>query len=141
MTCATNLPKALDTLDTNRDSVTRNAGHHDARGAKVKLTRTTTKRTKRTTRRTTREAWMVLKDRITLATLMAIHKVTQRELAEAAGWKSHGHVGNLLRGTKSTVTPPSAFRIAERLGVRTEDLFVPRVTKKTSQPVRKQHAA
>jgi transcriptional regulator with XRE-family HTH domain len=84
---------------------------------------------------------MVLKDRIRLATLMAINNVKQRELAEAAGWKSHGHVGNLLRGTKKTVTPASAILISQRLGVKVEDLFMPRACTKSAAPMRKKHAA
>ena len=107
----------------------------------MKITRTNTKRPSRRTRRTTREAWMILKDRIRLATLMTINNVRQRELAEAAGWKSHGHVGNLLRGTKRTVTPASAIRIADRLGVSVEDLFTPRASTKRAPHVRTKTAA
>lgn len=84
---------------------------------------------------------MVLKDRIRLARLMAKNKITQRQLAEAVGWKSHGHVGNLIRGSKDSVTPASAILIAEKLGVRTEDLFVPRVSKKAVAHVRSRRVA
>jgi transcriptional regulator with XRE-family HTH domain len=84
---------------------------------------------------------MILRDRIALAWLMKSKHITQRQLAEAAGWKSHGHVGNLLRGTKKTVTPESAFRIAQRLGVRPDDLFVPRVSTKPVERVRSKSVA
>jgi transcriptional regulator with XRE-family HTH domain len=89
----------------------------------------------------TREAWMVLKDRIRLARLMRKNKITQRQLAEAAGWKSHGHVGNLIRGTKDSVTPASAVLIAAKLGVQTESLFMPRVSKKAVAHVRSKRVA
>lgn len=72
--------------------------------------------------------WMVLTDRKKLARLMLIQDVTQRDLAAAAGWKSHSYLGRLLRGEVSTLEVEPAVRIATKLGVGTDDLFVARVS-------------
>ena len=81
--------------------------------------------------------WMHLTDRKRLAKLMLIQGVTQRELAEAAGWKSHTYLGRLLRGVVSTLDPEPAVRIALYLGVGTDDLFVARASSATAQRVEK----
>lgn len=60
--------------------------------------------------------------------LMLIQDVTQRGLAEAAGWKSHSYVSRLLDGEITTVTPDRAARIARHLGVGLDDLFVSRLS-------------
>lgn len=84
---------------------------------------------------------MVLKDRIALAKIMAIHHISQRQLAAAAGWRSHGHVTSLLSGKKRTVTPKSAFLIAQRLGLPIDALFVPRVSADSGRSDRAKPAA
>lgn len=70
--------------------------------------------------------WMRLtKDgRKRLAKLLLIQEVSQRDLAEAIGWKSHTMVGYLLRGEKNSVSPASAVAIAKFLGVDVSDLFL-----------------
>lgn len=60
--------------------------------------------------------------------LMLIQEVTQRELAEAAGWGSHSYVARILSGEIKTVTPERAARIAEHFGVGLDDLFVARLS-------------
>lgn len=72
------------------------------------------------------EVWMELLDRKKLAKLMLIQEVSQRQVAEAAGWRSHSYLGRLLRGTAKTLEPEHAVRIAHFLGVGTDDLFVAR---------------
>lgn len=72
---------------------------------------------------------MVLKDRVQLAWLMKKRGATYRDVAKAAQWRSHGHVGHLISGRKRTVTPAAAIRISELLGVPVEDLFLPRASK------------
>lgn len=74
------------------------------------------------------EVYMKLIDRKRLAKLMAIQDVTQRELATAAGWKSHGYVTGLLSGQYTTLKPEPAARIAAYLGVGVDDLFLARPT-------------
>lgn len=71
---------------------------------------------------------MVLNDRKKLAKLMVIQDVSQRELAEAAGWKSHSYLGRLLRGEVNTLDVEPAVRIAMYLGVGTDDLFMSRAS-------------
>lgn len=66
---------------------------------------------------------MRIRDRRVLARLMIIQGVTQRELAAAAGWRSHSYVGRLLRGECSGIASTPARRIAARLGVEVADLF------------------
>lgn len=67
---------------------------------------------------------MQLKNRKRLATLMAIQDVSQRAMAEAAGWKTHSYVGRLLRGEVCTLEAEPALRIAAFLGVGIDDLFL-----------------
>jgi transcriptional regulator with XRE-family HTH domain len=79
---------------------------------------------------------MVLTDRKKLAKLMVIQDVSHRELARAAGWKSHSYLGRLLRGEVNTLDLEPAIRIAMYLGVGTDDLFMSRsssVTRKTAK--------
>jgi transcriptional regulator with XRE-family HTH domain len=71
---------------------------------------------------------MVLIDRKKLRKLMLIQGVTQREVATAAGWKSHSYLGRLLRGDVNTLEPEPALRIATFLGCPIDDLFLARVS-------------
>lgn len=80
--------------------------------------------------------WMHLTDRKKLAKLMLIQGVTQRELAEAAGWESHSFLGRLLRGDVKTLKAEPAVRIALYLGVGTDDLFVARASSDTGRNVK-----
>jgi transcriptional regulator with XRE-family HTH domain len=68
---------------------------------------------------------MILKDRKALARLMAVEGMSQRGLAERAGWRSHSYVGRLVAGKARAVRPEAAGRIAAALGVRVDDLFGP----------------
>jgi transcriptional regulator with XRE-family HTH domain len=70
------------------------------------------------------EGWDVLvKNRKVLRKLMAIEGISQRELATAAGWRSHSYLGRLLRGDVESLESEPAERIARRLGVEVSDLF------------------
>lgn len=80
-----------------------------------------------------KEVWMVLTDRKKLAKLMVIQGVSQRELALAAGWKSHSYLGRLLRGDVATLEVEPAVRIAMYLGVGTDDLFMSRASTVVAQ--------
>jgi transcriptional regulator with XRE-family HTH domain len=71
---------------------------------------------------------MVLTDRKKLAKLMVIQGVSQRDLAKAAGWRSHSYLGRLLRGEVATLDLEPAVRIAMHLGVGTDDLFMSRAS-------------
>jgi transcriptional regulator with XRE-family HTH domain len=79
---------------------------------------------------------MQLKDRKQLAKLMVIQNVSQRDLAKAAGWKTHSYLGRLMRGEVSTLEPEPALRIAKFLGVGVDDLFLTRVSGNTGQNAR-----
>lgn len=86
---------------------------------------------------------MVLTDPKKLAKLMLIQGVSHRELAAAAGWKSHSYVGRLLRGEARTLDPVPAVRIAAYLHVGVDDLFLPRSSRNSghaSQRTRKSAA-
>lgn len=84
---------------------------------------------------------MVLTDRKRLAKLMLIQGVSQRELAEAAGWKSHSYLGRLLRGDVNTLENDPAVRIAHYLGVGTDDLFLSRSSTGVAQSTQRRKAA
>lgn len=60
--------------------------------------------------------------------LMVIQGVNSRELAEAAGYRTHSYITRILRGEIKTVTPERAARIARFFGVGVDDLFVPRLS-------------
>lgn len=74
---------------------------------------------------------MRLTDRKKLQKLMIVQDVTQRELSTAAGWRSHSYLGRLLRGDADTLDVEPAVRIAQYLGVGTDDLFLARVSSDT----------
>src|SRR6188472_2377936 len=71
-------------------------------------------------------AGMRLHNRKGLRTLMVVHDVSQRQLARAAGYRSHAYMGRLLRGEVDTLEPAAALRIARFLQVETDFLFVSR---------------
>lgn len=76
---------------------------------------------------------MELHNRKRLAKLMLIQGASQRQVAEAAGWRSHSYLGRLLRGEVKTLDPEAALRIAVFFGVGVDDLFVARVSSATEQ--------
>lgn len=75
------------------------------------------------------ELWMLLRDHKKLAKLMVIQEVSQRQLAAAAGYKSHAYMGRLLRGEVKSLEPEAALRIAEYLGMPVDDLFAIKVSR------------
>lgn len=81
------------------------------------------------------ELYMILKDRKKLQSVMIVQDISQRELARAAGWKSHSYMGRLLRGEKRTLDGDAALRIAHRLGLPVEHLFLTVVSEKTGSTV------
>lgn len=83
------------------------------------------------TKQTTRIGafWMEVDDLKLLQTLVKSHGLTHRDLAAAAGYKSHAYIGRLLRGEVKTLEPTPAARIAHYFDVDLADLFVPRSTK------------
>lgn len=91
---------------------------------------------------------MKLRDREKLVRLMDIQGVSQRELAIAAGFRSHAYIGWLIKGHRPDragnvdgVNPKAAARIARRLGVGIDDLFVTRLSTDTAQTVKRRRAA
>lgn len=86
---------------------------------------------------TTFEVYMLVKDRKKLARLIEIQEVSKREVARAAGWKSHTYLLRILSGSVTTLDPEPAVRIATFLGVDLYDLFTPKVSS-DSAPVASQ---
>ena len=76
---------------------------------------------------------MQLRDRKRLATIMVVQGVSHRQLAKAAGWKSHSYLGRLIRGEVNTLDPDAALRISHFLGVGVDDLFLVRVSSVAAQ--------
>lgn len=74
---------------------------------------------------------MILKDRKQLASVMIVQGVSQRQLAKSIGWKSHSYLGRLLRGEVKTLDGDAALRIAHRLGLPVDLLFLTRVSEKS----------
>lgn len=71
---------------------------------------------------------MKLIDHKRLCKLMVIQGVSQRRLAEVAGYRSHAYLGRLMRGEVSTLEPEPALRIAKHLGVGVDDLFLTKLS-------------
>lgn len=82
------------------------------------------------------ELYMILKDHKKLMSILIVQEISQRELARAAGWKSHSYMGRLLRGEAKTLDAEAAVRIAHRLGLPLEHLFLTVVSEKTGSDVR-----
>lgn len=81
------------------------------------------------------EFWMELRDRTLLTELMETQQVSARSLARDAGWSSHTYLQRLLRGEVTTLKAEPAARIAFRLGVPFNLLFVARASGETAQTV------
>lgn len=77
------------------------------------------------------ELYMILRDRKQLASVMIVQGVSQRELAAAAGWKSHTYMQRLLRGEAKSLKPDAALRIAHRLKVPVDMLFMTKLSAET----------
>lgn len=75
------------------------------------------------------ELWMELIDRKRLAKLMAIQEVSPAALAKAAGWNSKTSVTRLLSGEYNGIKDADkCARIAKRLGVGIDDLFLTKIS-------------
>lgn len=74
------------------------------------------------------EIWMRLTNRKLLAQLMATQGISARQLARAAGWKSHTYMQRLLRGEVTTLETEPALRIAHELRVPVDLLFLTRAS-------------
>lgn len=87
------------------------------------------------------ELFMKVRDPQYIAQLMEIQGVSLRELSRSAGWKSHTYLMRILKGKIGSVQPKPAARIARRLGVRIDDLFLTRLSSDTAQSSKRQKAA
>lgn len=59
-----------------------------------------------------------------LRKLMLIQGISQRDLAELIGWRSHSYLGRFIRGEVKSIDPEAAVRIAHIFGVGVDDLFL-----------------
>lgn len=84
---------------------------------------------------------MKVRDPIQISRLMVRKGVSARGLAEAAGWKSHTYMLRILDGKIKSVQPEPARKIAERLGVDVDRIFLTEVTGEGGQNVRRRSAA
>lgn len=82
------------------------------------------------------EIWMEVKDHTLLKELMETKGISARTLAKDAGWKSHTYLQRILRGEVKTLQPEPAARIAYRLEVPFNLLFVTKASENPAQNVR-----
>lgn len=68
---------------------------------------------------------MILRDARKLRRLMISEGVSHRELASAAGYKAHSYISRLARGEVNSLDDVAALRIAHRLRVAVDVLFLP----------------
>lgn len=76
-----------------------------------------------------------------LRKLMLIQGVSQRDLAEAIGWRSHSYLGRFIRGTVRSIDTDAAVKIAVFFGVGVDDLFVGRASQDVQRPVARRATA
>lgn len=67
--------------------------------------------------------------------------ISQRELSIAAGWRSHTYMQRLLKGEATNLKPQPAARIAKRLRVPIDLLFVTKLSSDTAQTMKRRRAA
>ncbi len=82
-----------------------------------------------------RGTWMKLTSGDTLRALMAQKGVSYGEMGDSAR-VSKGFISHLTAGRKKTCTPQVAMRIAKRLDVPLELLFVPSISSDTGSGVK-----
>lgn len=75
------------------------------------------------------EVFVIVKDRKRLARLIEIQGVSCRDVARAAGWKSHTYLLRLLSGKATSLEPGPALLIAAYLEVDVYDIFTPKVSR------------
>jgi transcriptional regulator with XRE-family HTH domain len=75
---------------------------------------------------TRRVVWMKLhpQGQQRLRGALMLRNMTHRQLAQQIGWKSHGMIAQLLKGTRTSVTADSAVLISKTLGIPLHDLFL-----------------
>lgn len=73
-----------------------------------------------------RSVWMKLhpQGQQRLRGALMLRNMSHRQLAQAIGWKSHGMVAQLLKGTRTSVSADSAVLISKTLGIPVHDLFL-----------------
>jgi plasmid maintenance system antidote protein VapI len=76
---------------------------------------------------------MQVKDPKKIRKLMVLEDVSARGLAKELGYASPTHFRRVLDGEIKTMTPDKAARLARRLGVGMDDLFVPRLSSDSGQ--------
>lgn len=84
---------------------------------------------------------MILIARQKLARLMLIKGVSQRDVAEAAGWRSHSYLGRLIRGDVASLDNDAAVRIAHYLEVPIDVLFMSRSSSDSARSVQSKKSA
>lgn len=67
---------------------------------------------------------MIVKDAELLRRLMHAADLSARQLARELGWSSHTYLNRILAGEVSQVSPRTAQRLAARLGVAVDLLFI-----------------
>lgn len=81
-----------------------------------------------TTQDRIKEVWMQVIDPKKIRKLMIVQEISQRQLAEVIGWKSHSYLGRILNGQIKSIDSDAAARIAVTLGVGMDDLFLPKAS-------------
>lgn len=79
------------------------------------------------------ELWMEVRDLEMLKSLQIVRKVSNRDLAKIAGYKSHSYMNKLMKGDATTLNPEPALRLANYFKVGVEYLFSTEVSTKPTQ--------
>lgn len=87
------------------------------------------------------ELFMKVRDPKHIKKLMEIQGVSLRDLSRSVGWKSHTYLIRILNGRIGSVQPQPAARMARRLGVGIDDLFVTRLSTDSAQNAKRRSAA
>lgn len=87
------------------------------------------------------ELFMKVRDPEHIKKLMEIQEVSLRDLSRSVGWKSHTYLIRILAGRIKSVQPTAAARMARRLGVGIDDLFVTRLSTDAAHSAKSRRAA
>lgn len=79
------------------------------------------------------ELWMEVRDLEMLQSLKIVRKVSNRDLAKIAGYKSHSYMNKIMKGDATTLNPEPALRLAKFFQVGVEYLFSTEVSTNPAQ--------
>lgn len=85
--------------------------------------------------------YMLVKDLDLLLRIAESKGISKRQMAFAAGYRSHGHMYKILDGRTKSMSPKRAMMLANYLGVDLGVIFSPHVSMKIDKTSSRHHVA